>query len=272
MKSGGLYLAATLFLLGLSAAALFDIYTEFSWAGPAAAGFLLAFIATGFRIYGRRERLLISAGVVASILAMALRDDAYALLIDAGARAGFLAAFMILLSQLREAASTSDAVLKIGRYLTRQPPGRRYASLHIGSHLIGIVLNFGSLSLLGPLVQRGVRANAAVDGEALSQVRERRQISALFRGFSWVISWSPTAITQAIIPTIFIGIASTKIALCGIAFSIAMFFVGWLEDKWRWRNIRAQLGLGETRPAMVPEPFPRQAATNFACVCGVLAA
>ena len=271
MPGGKLYLASAWFLIALSSLALANIFTGQTWTGPASAACLLAFIITGCRIYGRRERLLITAGLGAASVALAIRDDAFALLVDTGERAAFLAAFMILLSMLREAASSSRSVLEIGSYLTRQPPGRRYVSLHAGSHLIGIVLNFGSLSLLGPLVQRGVRANAAEDGEALAHIRERRQISALFRGFSWVISWTPTAITQAIIPTVIIGAVQTRVALCGLGFAIAMFFLGWLEDKWRWRNIRAQLGLSEVRPDVPAAAFPRRAAVNFGLVCAVLA-
>ncbi|MCZ6455518.1 MAG: hypothetical protein O6909_14870, partial [Alphaproteobacteria bacterium] len=47
-------------------------------------------------------------------------------------QASFLAAFMILLALLRDGAVTSDAVLGVGRYLTRQPPGRRYAAITVG--------------------------------------------------------------------------------------------------------------------------------------------
>src|SRR3546814_9012071 len=103
----------------------------------------------------------------------------------------FLAAFMVLLALLRDGAATSDAVLRLGRYLTRQPPGRRYLAIQGGGHLLGIVLNFGALSLLGPLIHRGLRAGAAAGERHLLAIREQRQMSAPARGFSWCGVWSP---------------------------------------------------------------------------------
>ena len=47
-------------------------------------------------------------------------------------------------------------MLSLGDYLTRQPPGRRYLAIHTGGHAMGVLLNFGTLSLLGPLIVRGV--------------------------------------------------------------------------------------------------------------------
>ena len=64
----------------------------------------------------------------------------------------------------------------------------------IGGHLAGILMNFGAVSLLAPLIQRGVRADPieTEEDERRAQIRERRQLSALVRGFSPVITWAPT--------------------------------------------------------------------------------
>lgn len=45
--------------------------------------------------------------------------------------------------------------------MVRQPPGRRYLALALGSHLIGLVLNFGVLPLVGAMVVKGNTAEAA---------------------------------------------------------------------------------------------------------------
>src|SRR3546814_3300916 len=42
--------------------------------------------------------------------------------------------------------------------------------------------------------------------DEIGLVRERRQLSALLRGFAWFLVWAPTAVTQAILPTLIPGV------------------------------------------------------------------
>jgi len=74
--------------------------------------------------------------------------------------------------------------------MTQQPQGRREFSLSIGGHILGVLLNFGAISLLTPLIQRGSKAMLAqAELRQPSEVQlEQQQISALLRGFSWMIS------------------------------------------------------------------------------------
>ena len=69
--------------------------------------------------------------------------------LDQGA---FFAAFILLMTLLREVAVTSPAVLDLGHFLTSQQPGRRFVATYVGGHLSGVLLNFGAISLLAPLV------------------------------------------------------------------------------------------------------------------------
>lgn len=45
--------------------------------------------------------------------------------------------------------------------MTQRPQGRREFSLSIGGHILGVLLNFGAISLLTPLIQRGSKAMLA---------------------------------------------------------------------------------------------------------------
>lgn len=154
--------------------------------------------------------------------------------------AAFLGAFLVLLGVLRDAAETSPAVRDCGALMTAQPPGRRYLALHIGGHFLGTLLSFGVLSLLGPMIQRGVTAlgRAGPAAARLAAVRERRQLSALLRGFSWMILWSPTTITQALLFSLIPGIEAGRLLLLGALLALLVLLLGWAEDRVRWRRFR----------------------------------
>lgn len=256
-------------LVLLCLAVLLQIYSDISWAGSVAAMALVIFFVAGQGFFKLRERYLLVLSAIVTAVAFALSSDAQVLVFSALERAAFLAAFMILLALLRDAAATSAAVLAVGTYLTKQQPGRRYAALHIGGHALGVVLNFGALSLLGPLIQRGVRASGAPD-DPVNQIRERRQLSALHRGFSWIIAWSPTAVAQAMIPVIVIGAEPLRLALMGAVAAVLMFFVGWLEDRFRFRKVRARLVAQGVHVEVEIPQFPKRDFLWFSGICAVL--
>jgi hypothetical protein len=185
--------------------------------------------------------------------------------------AAYLAAFLVLLGMLREAAESSPAVRDCGEFLTRQPSGRRYLALHGGGHLLGLLLNFGSLSLVGPMIKQGVAAATERTGEIhLSEIRERRQLSALLRGFAWIIVWSPTSITQALVMTLLPGVEPARLMLSGLALAVLVMILGWGEDRLRWRRLRAaRRGADRVGPAV---PVPRRALGRMALICALLVA
>ena len=223
-------------------------------------------LVAGQRLIGWRERGLLAAALGLTVVAVLSPPAPAALIEQSLQRAAFLAAFMILLALLRVGASRSASVLSLGDYLTRQPPGRRYLAIHTGGHAMGVLLNFGTLSLLGPLIVRGVEATRA-DEPAAAAVREQRQLSALIRGFSWVIAWSPTAVTQALIPIAIVGADPAALAGMGALAAAAMLPLGWLNDRivgWRARRRLAREGM---LPAGLRRNFPRAAAMRFSLVC-----
>lgn len=263
-------LSATLIVM--CAAELVRLYDGSASAGTIAAAAFLAFILTGQKHFRTRERLLLTLAAILTVTAVVL-PVAFAPLIErALGQAAFLASFMILLALLREGAVTSDAVLGLGRYLTHQPPGRRYTAIASGGHVLGIFLNFGALSLLGPLVQRGLREGASQTDRHLIGIREQRQMSALARGFSWIIVWSPTAVTQALTTTIVVGAQPGKVAAIGAVVALIVMFAGWVEDRWRGAKARARFAAEGRSPAQLSKvPFPRRDFLIFGSICAALA-
>ena len=253
----------TVLLLLLGASELAFLVFDQAWAGVAgraAAVLLLVFIVPRF---GLREWLLlaIAAGLT---IGLWLRPGGFAESGEALGKGAYFTAFIFLIMLLREAAVTSDSVLRVGDWTTRQPPARRYPTVWVSGHIAGILLNFGAVSLLAPLVQRGVRARPinTPEEEHRAQTRERRQISALIRGFSLVITWAPTTLTQVIIFASLPGLDIGKVFVLAMGLAAILLALGWAEDLLRWGKPKLALE--------APDGFPGRALLDLAFVYALL--
>ena len=257
-------IATAVSLLALLSLELLSLMTHAKLAGYAAWAALLLYCFAAAEVCKAREYIILAFCAASSAaLAYQGRWEALGGSLD---QAAFLASFISLMALLREAAARSPAVLTCGVYLTMQPPQRRYVATHIGGHLMGVLVNFGSISLLAPLIQRGVRGADAPPDIAL--VRERRQLTALIRGFSWMVVWSPTSVSQAILATSIAGVQLHGVFLYGLLVSVIMLGVGWLDDRLRWHGLSKRMRAGRWRAAE-PPPFPGKA---FMSLIGVSAA
>lgn len=176
-------------------------------------------------------------------------------------QAVFLVAFILLLGLLHQAASTSPAIRELGTYLTQQPQGRRYFALSGGTAVLAVLFNIGVVSFLVPLIQKGIATSTPND--KFNDIRERRQISAMVRGFAWVVIWSPTAMAPLALMELIPGVNRTVWILYGFVVFVFMMCVGALEDKLRFRHIRAMRKFS-------PPRFPTNALIRFLSACGWL--
>ena len=258
-----------LLLLLLVASELVFLYTDLAVAGLLAKALVCLLPVVAWRTIGLREGYLLAICGLLLALTWVLDDAPTAIVSQGLSRSAYLGSFIVLMALLREGALHSASVLKVGTYLTQQPAKRRFLAVFTGSHFFAVLINLGALSLLAPIIQRGVRASmppgAALDD--IAQVRERRQLSAAFRGFSWFLLWSPTAVTQAVMPTLFGGIEATRLMVTGFALALLMFSVSWLEDTLRWRGFRKRLQAEGRLPQPSAEPFPTAAARKLGLLC-----
>lgn len=210
----------------------------------------------GLRTSTIREVLLLCAALILAGLLWRTPDGRSVLPIAIDL-AAYFAAFIILLTALKIAAERSQSILAIGRYLIRQPSGRRFIATASGGHILGVFLNFGAVSLMAPLIQSATKH----DDGTVNRPLERRQMSALLRGFAWILLWAPTTLSQAVLLTLFTDIDLGKIVTIGIATSLLMMGIGLLYDRFEWR--------GETRSitTATPPPFPRKAIARVGGVC-----
>lgn len=252
---GGRLLPATIFIaivaeLAARAAGL-PFAREVSWAAMAGIALL------SWRGYGFREFYLLAFVVAMIGVQFFTSAHPWQVIASAADQAGFLMTFIFLLGMLHEAASTSPSIAACGEYLTRQRAGRRYYALNIGTALLQVLFNVGVLSFLIPLIQKGIER--ATPNDALNPIRERRQVSALLRGFAWAVIWSPTAIAPLAISELIPGIDRHRWMIYGLILFAIVMVVGALEDRWRFRAVRV------ANKIVVP-PFPLRAVFGFVTV------
>ena len=144
-------------------------------------------------------------------------------------------AFLLLLALLHETAITSPTISECGHYLTKQPPKRRYLAIFSGTNLMSVLFNLGIVSLLTPLIKKGLEDEKAEP--AITALRERRQLTAMLRGFAWGVVWSPTAMAPLAVMELIDGISRELWTVYGSLYRGDLMC--WLmEDIWRFRKLQ----------------------------------
>lgn len=193
-----------------------------------AAGLLLVWLVLKFPLMGRTERLFL-LGAVTSTLAAFVAPSPLVTIQAALERAALFLVFVFALGFLREAARTSRAVARCGRFIVARPPGWRYAALTLGGHAFSIVLNIGALSLLGSMV---TRADALARSDAASRLdRQRRMGSALFRGFTTIVLWSPVGAGVPITLSLLPRVSWFDLVPWGLGLCLTFLTLGWVLDQ-----------------------------------------
>ena len=90
---------------------------------------------------------------------------------------------------------------KCGKYLAEQKSNLRYLTLSFGGHMFGVILSFGSISLLGSLAEKG---SSDIKNLEMRAIKRKSMLLAVQRGFVAMTCWSPLtfsiAITTSVIP------------------------------------------------------------------------
>lgn len=159
--------------------------------------------------------------------AAATRPDWASATISALERGAMIIALFTALSAIRSAAMSSVEILECGRFLARQPPGLRYTALTVGGHLFGLLLLYGSISLLGSLA---AESTAKEKNAELRFHRTRRMMVAIQRGFASTLCWSPLGFSMAITLAIVPGASWPVAAIPCIVSAVLMMITGWALD------------------------------------------
>lgn len=175
--------------------------------------------------WSRRAFVIVAVGLSAA--ALIWRDDGWALVEQAFVSAGFILAFFVALSTLRTAAGSSASIRQCGLFLATRTPAKRYLALAMGGHLFSLVLNYGSISLLGTIVEQ---AETGPDGKFLNVVRLRRMLLAIQRGFATTLCWSPLSFSMAVGSTLVPGGSWGATAGYGMITAFLATLLGWGLD------------------------------------------
>lgn len=190
---------------------------------------VLAIAAVGCFSFGvsKARLIFVVIGVVQVAWALSLRPDGAQAVATAIGRGGFIMALFTALAAIRTAAAGSAGIIECGRFLARQPPGRRYVALTAGGHLFGLVLMYGSISLLGSLAVESTQSLA--DAE-LRRHRLRRMLIAIQRGFAATLCWSPLAFSMVLATTLVPGASWSAAVLPCLVSAALIMGVGWGLD------------------------------------------
>ncbi|SIS63708.1 hypothetical protein [Paracoccus saliphilus] len=193
-----------------------------------------AALALYFLLSWRRLTLIgaipITLSLVMLILAV-LRDVPLESFIHAFERACFLASLLALLGMLRIAASAAPEIERAGRYVTAQPPGRRYLALNFGGHVFGMLINLGGLAILLDMAARAMGKGSAHLPPDLQRLKLRRMTLAVTRGFGLVALWSPLAFSVNSLLLSMPDLDYLDVGPIGFVLAFVVAGYGWLLDR-----------------------------------------
>ncbi|MBT3702776.1 MAG: hypothetical protein HOE62_14065 [Alphaproteobacteria bacterium] len=202
-----------------------------SWTTAVGGAALTLFILLEWPGLALISRLTFSVAI-ATLAAFTVLDLVSLELIEkAFARATFFAFFVTALDILRSAAQTSPMIRTCGKLIVDQPPGRRYGVLTFGGHLFGILLNMGSLNLLGTMVRRSIDTDQTGVEQRIRDIRLQRMTMALMRGFCAIPLWAPTSVSVIIVLTGLPDVSWFDAAPYAMTTAFTFIMLGWLVDR-----------------------------------------
>lgn len=200
-------------------------------AGPAAAAALAVYMVLEGWAAKRGGLRVVSMGAAAALAAIIWHPDPWPLLLHAGVQAAALIGLFTALGFLREAADTSPLIQSCGELMVRQPPGRRYLALALGSHTIGLVLNFGVLPLICTMALRGNTAEAAGGDQRIVAIRTQRMMTAIIRGFAVMTVWSPLSVSFTVMQSALPGLNWWPLLGVQLVLTVILMLLGWHLDR-----------------------------------------
>jgi len=221
---------SSLLLSAVVVCALADAVLGLKGAGLVGAPFLLLYMAREWTLLMRAARILIGLCAVLAVLTV-VRPDGLPVLMKAASRMIYFPAFVAVLGLLRAAASRSETTAAAGRYLVTQPPSRRYLAMTLGGHFFGILFNIGGLALLIDMIKKANTLETAGGQLWVQELRERRMVVAVMRGFSCIALWSPLGVALNLLLASMPGLTWSEVAPYGVALTICFMTLGWIFDR-----------------------------------------
>ncbi|MGS2719385.1 hypothetical protein [Paraglaciecola aestuariivivens] len=167
---------------------------------------------------------LIAASLVALLLPLGFISSEQLLFMCSSV--AFFAFFLMALHLLKEAALTSKSVYLTGQALLQQQPTRRYTLLTVASHLLGILMSMGAISLFATMIQRSLQEQSTELDANIRQIRQKRMMQAVLRGFCSIPLWAPTTVTITLLVTTMPNLQWLDILPYGLILTFAALIFG----------------------------------------------
>ncbi|WP_374634168.1 hypothetical protein [Ferrovibrio sp.] len=212
-------------LMLLSVAGMFAVMPDLTLP---AAGLLVLFAWISFPHLRRVARVFLLLCAIVLVLSLLFDPSAWQNIQLGLRRAVSYASFFTALTFIREAGLHSDLLRRAGDTIVRQDPGRQYVILTIGGHLFGMMMNFGSLGMLGTMIRRSVDG---LQPEMRARML-RHSFIALLRGFTATGTWSPMALSPLVVASILPGVSWEQLMPYGVALAATLMFAGWLVNRY----------------------------------------
>lgn len=209
---------------------------------------LVGFLLVEFRRIARMGQALILLSLALPLYMIATGQLDLALAQTAVNRAAFFTLFLVALAFLQHAAGGSPLMMRSGRILVEQPPGRRYVVLTFGAGTFGALVNLGTVTLLGTMISRSLPAGDTAEARRISAIRLRRMTLALLRGFATLPMWSPITVTMAVITAAIPTLSYFQILLHTAPLTAVFLLIGWGYD--RMSNPRPRTAPAMTAPSL----------------------
>ena len=205
---------------------------------------ILIYLSMSLNDLSLSRKLFIALGSILTIVSILVLPDWTKVSVEALTKSTFVATFFLSLCCLRKAASSSPAMEKCGRYLAEQKTSIRYLTLTFGGHMFGVILSFGSISLLGSLAEKGSSEIKDPDSRALNR---KAMLLAVQRGFVAMTCWSPLTFSIAITTSVIPNTTWTGAALSCIISAIILITVGWFLDYIATRKIKSRMQIPDLK-------------------------
>lgn len=205
----------------------FSEWTGFKFSYILASLAIIFYLSLSLNSLTASRKIFIILGIFLVLLSLFLKADSFNLIIDSLMKSAFVVAFFLSLQCLRKAASSSPGMERCGRFLAEQKSNIRYLSLTFGGHIFGVILSFGSISLLGSLAEKGSEQEQDLN---LRKIKRKSMLLAVQRGFIAMTCWSPLTYSIAITTSIIPGSTWTGAAVSCIISALILIFLGWALD------------------------------------------
>ncbi|MCB1476349.1 MAG: hypothetical protein H6883_01230 [Rhodobiaceae bacterium] len=235
-------------LMGLIlVATILQQFLGFTWLARPAETATVIFLITVAFVGSRTAKVFLIIAVACIPAALLWVDQPWTLLEQGIARAQFFLAFFTAILSLHEPAFNSPMIQDAGRFLARQPPARRTLTMLLGGHMFGLMLNLGSMVLLGSLT---MSRKAGQEPVKMTEFEVRQSAVASLRGFNTTAMWSPLSLTPLVVMALMPGTDSHILIPVGLACAMVTITIAYFVS--RYESAR----LGHPQGTYVPLSSP----------------